>query len=322
MGGGRKKGIEWEKRRKKGERGQGRSKKKRKQNKKMRLKIHQFDPSQIKPHRICLFLGRRGSGKSVLLEDIMGRLSDRFDIAMAMAPTTESQHMLMSHMPPAWVYDRHVPEKVEALIEAQKVAVQSGKQRSALLVLDDCMYEKKTLKSTASRFLFLNGRHVHITPLLTMQYCTDMDPSLRAQIDYVFICKENIQSNRIKLYRYFCGFFERYDDFARVMDKCTENHSCLVIDNVNVTNDLERCVYWYKAKFPCPPYSVGSPAYLALASRLQKTQGDMMREAEERRAVEAAGEKAKKKKDSRITTVEKVNKKGRVVDREEVVILA
>ena len=31
--------------------------------------------------------------------------------------------------------------------------------------------------------------------------------------------RENIMSNKSKLWKYFFGMFDRYEDFARVMDK-------------------------------------------------------------------------------------------------------
>ena len=63
-----------------GETGQGRV---------MQMKVRKFSMTQIKPHRISLLIGRRGSGKSVLLRDLLYNLRDRFDYAMAMCPTME-----------------------------------------------------------------------------------------------------------------------------------------------------------------------------------------------------------------------------------------
>ena len=37
----------------------------------MKLCIRKFDPSTIKSHRIMLMVGRRGTGKSVLQQDMM-----------------------------------------------------------------------------------------------------------------------------------------------------------------------------------------------------------------------------------------------------------
>ena len=35
--------------------------------------------------------------------------------------------------------------------------------------------------------------------------------------------------------------------FCTVMDSCTEDYECLVLDNTKTSNKIEDCVYWYKA---------------------------------------------------------------------------
>ena len=48
----------------------------------------------------------------------------------------------------------------------QRRAVQeckSGRQRNMFVLMDDCMYDKKVLKSLAMRDLFMNGRHMNVT---------------------------------------------------------------------------------------------------------------------------------------------------------------
>ena len=41
------------------------------------------------------------------------------------------------------------------------------------------------------------------------------------------------------------------------MDKCTENYECLVLDNTGPTNQINECVYWWKAKIDLPPFKIG-----------------------------------------------------------------
>ena len=71
------------------------------------------------------------------------------------------------------------------------------------------------------RDLFMNGRHLSITFCNAMQYVMDMGPDLRTQVDYLFALRENIHSNKQKLWKYFFGMFNKYDEFNRVMEKCT-----------------------------------------------------------------------------------------------------
>lgn len=86
----------------------------------------------------------------------------------------------------------------------------------------------------------------------------DLSPDLRANIDYIFILRENIVQNREKLYKNFFGIFPTLDMFNQVMNSCTENHECLVLDNTSKSNKIEDCVFWYKANIH-KNFRIGSP---------------------------------------------------------------
>ena len=113
--------------------------------------------------------------------------------------------------------------------------------------MDDCMYDRSFMRDTVIRQLFMNGRHWKIFFLLTMQYCMDLSPDLRANVDYVFVLRENVIQNRERLYKAFFGVFPSFDLFNKVMSACTENYECLVLDNTSRSNKLEDCVFYYKA---------------------------------------------------------------------------
>ena len=69
-----------------------------------RLTIKKFDPSTMKRHRIILFVGKRGTGKSILLNDIMHCIHDKVDFGLAMTPTEETAETFREHMPEQWIY--------------------------------------------------------------------------------------------------------------------------------------------------------------------------------------------------------------------------
>jgi hypothetical protein len=148
-------------------------------------------------------------------------------------------------------------------MDRQRKLVGAGKKNcGAFLLLDDCMYDNKFMRDTCIRQCFMNGRHWKIFFMLTMQYCMDLPPALRANVDYVFILRENIIQNREKLYKSFFGIFPTFDMFNKVMDSCTENYECLVLDNTSKSNKIEDCVFWYKAKIHTN-FKVGAPEYWA-----------------------------------------------------------
>ena len=97
------------------------------------------------------------------------------------------------------------------------------------------------------RSLFMNGRHFKIMFIITMQYALGIPPNLRTNVDFVFILRENFVNNRKRLYDHYAGMFPTFEMFCQVMDQCTENFECLVINNNAKSNKLEDQVFWYKA---------------------------------------------------------------------------
>jgi len=83
---------------------------------------------------------------------------------------------------------------------------------------------------------------------------------IRTNVDYVFALRDNVRQNRENLYKAFFGVFPNYDTFSQVMDSCTENYECLVLDNTSKSNKITDCVFWYKAPIR-RNFRVGSPSF-------------------------------------------------------------
>ena len=81
-----------------------------------------------------------------------------------------------------------------------------------------------------------------------MQYPVGIPPFLRTNIDYVFILRENVISNRKRIYEHYAGMIPSFDAFCQIMDNCAEDYECLVIDNTTSSATLKDRVFWYKAE--------------------------------------------------------------------------
>ena len=90
-------------------------------------------------------------------------------------------------------------------------------------------------------------RHWKVMLVITMQYPLGIPPTLRTNIDYVFILRENYIANRKRIYENYAGMFPTFEAFCQVMDQCTENYECLVINNNSKSNKLNDQVFYYKA---------------------------------------------------------------------------
>lgn len=228
----------------------------------MNLQIKKFDPTSIGDNRVCVFVGKRGTGKTTLVTDILYN-KKHIPVGIVMSGTEEGNSYYQNYVPDLFVYNDYSSEVMDRVIARQKKLVKQGLPNSHVFVLvDDCMYDKKMIRDKCIRGIFMNGRHWNIFFMLTMQYCMDLSPDLRANIDYVFILRENIIQNREKIWKNFFGIFPTYDMFSQVLNNCTENYECLVLDNTSKSNKIEDVVFWYKAKIrPQGSFKIGSPQF-------------------------------------------------------------
>tara|TARA_B100000427_G_C15403579_1_gene548795 strand:- start:131 stop:961 length:831 start_codon:yes stop_codon:yes gene_type:complete len=217
--------------------------------------ISRFDPKSIERRRkkgsppTCIFIGKRGTGKSTLVADILYYIR-KIPGGVVMSATEEGNEFFQQHVPDICIFNEYKKEKVSEIVEGQRKAVKENKEKvnDIFLLLDDCMYDKKFLRSPDIRGIFMNGRHWKIMLMITMQYCMDLPPDLRTNVDYVFALRENVISTQKKLYNFFFGIFPEFNQFKQVFENFTEDFECLVLDNTSRSNRIEDCVFWYKAK--------------------------------------------------------------------------
>ena len=230
----------------------------------MNIQIKKFNPKNIDPCRICVIISKRNCGRSVLVQDLLYHLR-KIPMGVVMSGTEESNEHYKDFVPDSFIYEQYEPAVVSKVIEHQKEVIKKAKgddkksyNNSVFMVMDDCMFDNKWTRDTNMRGIFMNGRHWRILFILTMQYCMDLPPWLRSNIDYIFLLKENIVQNREKLWKNFFGVFPTFDSFNEVLNQCTENYECLVLDNTVKSNKIEDCVFWYKAKLG-RKFRLGSP---------------------------------------------------------------
>lgn len=267
--------------------------------------IRQFDPTKMTHNRICVFLGSRGSGKSVAMKDVVyhNRTIPR---AVCMSATEESNGHWGDCIPPSYIYPDYDPNVVSSIVTAQRRAFKklrgtNQKPQAIAIICEDVMYDKTLSKDMAVRQIFLNGRHHQILFLLTVQYITDIPPSLRTQIDYLFCWWQPSVEERVKLWRFFFGIFPTFEMFDQVFRACTNDFECLILDNTRKSNRVEDSVFVYKARIR-EGFKVGSPAYWQFHFENYDPTADDSEE-EEQDAAYHAGARAKRGTICRVSRV-------------------
>lgn len=231
----------------------------------MDLTIHRFKPKNMADNRTCMIIGKRNTGKSVLLKDIMYH-KRHLPVGMVMSGTEEGNSWFSGWVPDSFIYSGFNKTAVEKLIKRSQRMCKMQRKQNSFLVLDDCMYDKKVMQEVCMRQLFMNGRHWGIFLAVTAQYVMDIPIAIRSNCDYVFVMKENILAVRERLWKMFFGVFRTFEAFNAVMDACTEDYSCLVFDNTTQSNRIEDIVFWYKADLR-NNFRMGSPMLWDFHSR-------------------------------------------------------
>lgn len=225
----------------------------------MQIALRKFDASTIEDGKVCVIIGKRGSGKTILAKDIL-YYKRRLAAGLCCSGTEDGNCWYQQFIPDTFVYNDFDKAAIERLVARQRSLRKKGLTSNVFLILDDCLYDRKILREKVVRKLFMNGRHYGIFFLITAQYMLDLGPDLRTNIDYVFILRENIRANRERLWKAFGGIFPSFDQFSAVMDSVTANHGALVIDNTSKSNNIEDVAFWYVAN-PDRNFRMGSKAF-------------------------------------------------------------
>lgn len=215
----------------------------------MSISIREFDPTTISDGAIVGVVGRRGSGKSVIIKDLLYYKRNKLPYGIVMSGTEAGNGFFSKFVPEIFVFDDFNGPALEKLVERQKKASKKGAMGKVFVVLDDLAFDSSIMKKPILRFIFMNGRHLNIFLIFSSQYVSDLGPpAIRANIDILLVCREAIQANRWRLYNMFFGCFESFEDFNKVLNACTENYGVLVLDNTKLSNKPEDCVFHWKAK--------------------------------------------------------------------------
>ena len=224
------------------------------------LKFKKFNMKWIKSDKICVFIGKRGSGKSTTVKDLLFHLRN-IPVGTVISPSEKLNNFYSGIIPPLFIHDEYSSELIQKVLERQLNVIKNGASNPyAFLIMDDCLFDNTWQKDIKMREIFMNGRHYKLLVIITMQYPLGIPPILRTNVDYLFIGHENITSNRKRIYEHYAGIFPNFDIFCQVLDNFTQDYGYLVIDNTCKSCKLEDLVYWYKADLH-DDFRVGSDKY-------------------------------------------------------------
>lgn len=250
--------------------------------KKFNMKDISFKPEENKGPVIVL-IGRRDTGKSFLIRDLLYHHQD-IPIGTVISGTEAGNGFYATHIPKLFIHDEYNTVLIENVLRRQKLVMKQMKtemetyRRTTIdprtfVILDDCLFDSSWTRDKMMRLLFMNGRHWKVFLVISAQYPLGIPPTLRTNIDYVFILREPYLSNRKRIWENYASVFPTLEAFCSIMDQTTENYECLVINNNAKSNKLTDQIFWYKAETR-PDFKIGSKEYWELSKNLTDDDDD------------------------------------------------
>lgn len=232
----------------------------------LRLSI---DPLKVRdiPHgRTYLIIGKRNTGKTTLLCDLLFHRQHVLQFGIAIAGSIGSVVALRKFHPDTFIHEQFDPAALRRFYETVKKVNGRLKRRGEpminfYLILDDTGFDDKMWNDKTLKEIMMNGRQYNLDCYLCLQYMKGITTSMRGQIDYCFIFREKSPENLKKIYDTFAGgFFESRMIFESVFKSCTLDKRALVIRNSDIVDEsaaFDGGIFFYRAKVKHRDFIIG-----------------------------------------------------------------
>lgn len=248
------------------------------------LNIKELDPDMIKPSMMdvqnpnykgggtkIVVIGKPGTGKSRMIASLIYEKRACFPVGLVMSGTEESNHDFGSKringckvdgiFPDTFIYPELRMDVLDKFVKRQKIAKEYLPNSFSLILLDDCMDDPTMFNHKLFHRLYKNGRTWNFLMITALQYCMDVKPVIRTSIDGAFIFREPNIKIRKALYENYASIIPTFKLFCQIMDSITEDYTALYVHNRVQSNNIEDCVFWYKAKTVPEDFRFGSESY-------------------------------------------------------------
>lgn len=166
----------------------------------------------------------RGSGKTYLLINLLIHdklYKNKFDKIYFFCPSfySDSKYSVID-IPSNQVFTEYKEEYIEKIIQDKKI------ETEILLIFDDCITQDSFKKNTSSNILntiAVNGRHMHISMIITSQKCTGSSSYIRSQADGVIVFKSRSLAEIDALYNDNSIGTLNSKEFRNLIDYCTND---------------------------------------------------------------------------------------------------
>lgn len=220
------------------------------------LKIKEFSFDDMVKNPAIVMIAKRGSGKSYICRAMLHYFKD-IPCGIIISKTERMSSFYGEFFPESFIFFEYKTTVIEKIMKRQLMIIEKSNRKKAegtiidprsFILMDDCLASRgEWVRDQPIQELLFNGRHYHITYILTMQFPLGITPDLRSNFDYIFLMADDIQSNLKKIYDHYAGMFPNFYSFRQIFTELTKDFGCMVINNRGSRINIFDKIFYYRA---------------------------------------------------------------------------
>ena len=200
-----------------------------------------------------IVVGKPNTGKSTLIRDFIYRKSHIIPVGIVVSGTEQPTPFYSKFIHPHFVHYEYNDNDIMDKIKRQLYSIENKISNPwGLILLDDCTEDKTIFNSKLQASIFKNGRHYKLLYILSLQFSTDITPTLRSCVDGIFILRETNEYNLKRIYINYASVIPKFELFKTYMSQITGDFNALYIDNSSQQGEWYEHVYFWKAEKELP----------------------------------------------------------------------
>jgi len=228
--------------------------------------IKNFDPNDLAKNFTFAFFGRRGSGKTIALKNIVRDIRKRFTSVYLFSETAHYQESEYDFVPKSNKYEGMKMDIVANIFEEQQQKIlekgkKSKKLPKPLLIFDDVIGDPKVRNDPTFKNIFVLGRHMGISCIVLSQSIggkAGLPLVVRSNLDACLCFFLHGEYDRELVVSQFLSIKNKKDGHEFFKNVTTEEYTSLVMLLRKVSGrDYKDFCYKYVAKLKVPNFMIG-----------------------------------------------------------------
>jgi hypothetical protein len=223
----------------------------------IKMILNKFRPEIIDHKRahgrapIIAVVGKRNSGKSVLINDLLRYTT--IPRIIVMSGTEEATGFYTKNIVAkkgylgTFVCNKFEESVIKEAIDHQKKCVSEGLGLHGIAILfDDLPYNTEMFETSAMRELFNKGLHYDITVIMSFQYIPECMKTIKSDIDILFVGEDISMGYSDRLQENFFNIVNDKKMFSMIYKNYAHNYGFVTIDRTLHNVTVREAVTYYR----------------------------------------------------------------------------